>query len=117
MKRAVVVGGLAALVGGLLLFVLWEVYAPGDPPEIQLRGCDIVFLHESYKLDVGVGYRDYDLICVVKGSAPPPSCDDVIASYVRAKGPLAKGVDVRVLRDGSRTPDICRVHYRGDGTP
>ncbi len=106
----------AALTVGLTLFVLWEIFAPGERPPVQLPGCKIVFLHEAYKLDAGVGYRDFDLICVVSGSAPPPPCDDVIAGYLRAKGPLPKDVDVRVLREDSRTPDICRVHYRGDGT-
>jgi hypothetical protein len=110
------VGVVAVLAVGLALLVLWEIFAPGDPPPVQLPGCDIVFLHEAYKLDAGVGYRDYDLICIVNGSASPPACDDVMAGYVHAKGPLPKDVDVLVRRHEPAAPDICRTHYRGDGT-
>jgi len=116
MNKVLVFGVPAALVVGLVLFALWEIFAPGDPPPVRLPGCDIVFLHEAYKLDAGVGYRDYDLGCVVSASAPPPSCDDVMAGYVHAKGPLPKDVDVRVLGHEPMAPDICRAHYRGDGT-
>ena len=108
--------GLALLGAISAAFVLWEIFAPGDEPPVQLPGCDIVFLHEAYKLDAGVRYRDYDLICIVRGSAPPPPCDYVMAGYIQAKGPLPKDVDVRVRRDDSRTSDICRTHYRRDGT-
>ena len=116
MNMVLVFGVLAALVVGFVPFVLWEIFAPGDPPPVQLPGCDIVFLHEAYKLDAGVGYRDYALICIVNGSASPPACDDVMAGYVLAKGPLPKDVDVRVRRHEPAAPDICRTHYRGDGT-
>jgi hypothetical protein len=115
-KVIIVLGALGAVVGSLVLFLLWEIFAPGDPPQVQLPGCDIVFLHEAYKLDAGVGYRDYDLICIVNGSASPPACDDVMAGYVHAKRPLPKDVDVRVRRHEPAAPDICRTHYRGDGT-
>lgn len=115
--KALLIGLPAALLVGMALFVLWEIYAPGDPPPFQITGCEIAFLHESSKHDAGVSYRDYDLICIVRGSTPPPSCDDVIARYVATQGPLPKDVDVRVHRgDQPRAPDICRSHYHGDGT-
>jgi hypothetical protein len=40
-----------------------------------------------------------------------------MARYIRAKGPLPKDVNVKVRREDSMTPDICRGHFHGDGTP
>ncbi len=116
MNKVLVLGGIAVVAVGLALLVLWEPFAPGAAPAIQLPGCDVIFLHEAYKLDGGVGYRDYDLICIVNSSASLPACDDVMAEYVHSKGPLPKDVDVRVRRHEPVAPDICRTHYRGDGT-
>lgn len=100
----------------LLLFGVWEIYAPGDPPEFRIVGCDFVALHETPKRDGGLAYRDYDLICIVKGSAPAPPCDEVIARLLSVKGPLPKDVNVRVRREDNGAPDICWSHYHGDGT-
>jgi hypothetical protein len=113
-----VLGALGALVSGLVLFVLWEVFAPGERPPVLLAGCDLAVVNLTFKRDAGVDYRDYDLNCFVTGSASPPLCDDVIARYIATEGPLPKDVNVIVRRgDEPRSPDICRRHYHGDGTP
>lgn len=113
-RAGVALGALA--LAALLLLGLWQVYAPGAPPEVEIRGCDFVFLHESQKLDAGATYRDYDLLCVVKASPTPPPCDEVMARYLSAKGPLPKDVNVIVRGEDNGQPDICRSHFHGDGT-
>jgi hypothetical protein len=107
----------AMALAALLLFMAWEVYAPGEPPEIQLAGCDFVFLHETPKHDAGAMWRDYDLACIVTRTSPPPLCDDVMARYLAAKGPLPKDVNVIVRGEQPGAPDVCRRKYYGDGTP
>jgi hypothetical protein len=98
-------------------FVLWQLFAPGDQPDFQIAGCDISLLNETFKPEGGPSYRDYDLLCVVRGKSPPPACDEVMARYLAVKGPLPKNVHVRVRGEDNLSPDFCHRQYLGDGSP
>jgi hypothetical protein len=115
-RARVVTGSLVAL-AVMAAVLVWQLFAPGDPPPVQLAGCDIATLNYTFKRDGGVSYRDYDLYCIVRAATPPPACDEVMARYLASKGPLPTDLNVHVRGEDFTSPDVCRRHYRGDGTP
>ncbi|MGD0527382.1 MAG: hypothetical protein ABSE49_19730 [Polyangiaceae bacterium] len=93
-----------------------RVPASAGRSDLHIAGCDHAFLHEPTRLDAGRATRasHYLLYCAVDGgTAPLPTCDEVIARYVAASGPLPTSVRVMVWH-GRKS---CDATYAGDGTP
>ena len=91
---------------------------PAGRKHVHVSGCDHAFLDEPSPLDAGSAKAvpHYMLYCGVEGTTKPlPTCDEVIASYVAANGPLPTAVRVNVWHERHRRS--CDQTYAGDGTP
>jgi hypothetical protein len=119
--------GVLALVGGSL-WVGWKwqriqanlrAAAKAGPKEVHVAGCDHAYLYEPSGLDGGAkGTPHYTLYCLGKlSTATMPTCNDVIARYVAANGPLPTDVRVTVRRGAHDPVCPCDGMYAGDGTP
>ena len=92
--------------------------APVGRKDVHVSGCDHAFLDEPTPLDAGSAKAvpHYMLYCGVEGTTKPlPTCDEIIARYVAANGPLPTAIRVNVWHERHRRS--CDETYAGDGTP
>lgn len=122
----VVVGalGVLAMVGRLISvgwtwYELYEIRRTGfgmkaPAKEGHVSGCDHAYVYDPSALG-GHGAPHYLVSCINGHGVPLPTCDEVVARYIAAHGPLPDDVRVTVRHKGNTS--TCDQAYAGDGSP